>query len=167
MIALAGPGRGAEIAQARLGPGRIHHCMRLIGQAEKALELACRRAVERTAFGRPLSRLGGNTERIAQARIAIEQARLLVLRTAWLLDTAGVAGARSEVSQIKALVPRMATDVIDMAIQLHGGAGVSGDLPLAEAYASARALRLADGPDEVHLALVGRGELRRYEQAES
>ena len=161
---IAGPGRGAEIAQGRLGPGRIHHCMRLIGQAEMALELACRRAVDRTAFGRPLSRLGGNAERIAQARIAIEQARLLVLRTAWLLDTVGVAGARSQVSQIKALVPRMATEVIDMAIQLHGGAGVSDDLPLAEAYASARALRLADGPDEVHLALVGREELRRYEQ---
>ena len=164
---IAGPGRGSEIAQGRLGPGRIHHCMRLIGQAELALEQACRRAAGRTAFGRPLAKLGGNGERLAQARIAIDQARLLVLRTAWLLDTVGVAGARSEVSQIKALVPRMACDVIDMAIQLHGGAGVSDDLPLAEAYAGARALRLADGPDEVHLAVVARYELDRHAGATS
>src|ERR1044072_2965809 len=159
---IAGPGRGFEIAQGRLGPGRIHHCMRLIGLAERALELACTRATTRVAFGKPLANLGGNRERIAHARIAINQARLLVLHTAWLLDTQGVAGARSEVSQIKVAVPNMALDVIDMAIQLHGGAGMSDDFPLAAAYAGARALRLADGPDEVHLNVVGRFELAPY-----
>ncbi|RZS30406.1 acyl-CoA dehydrogenase [Herbihabitans rhizosphaerae] len=159
---LAGPGRGFEIAQGRLGPGRIHHCMRLIGLAENALELACQRATARTAFGKPLANLGGNRERIAKARIAIDQARLFVLSTAWKLDTQGLAGARSEVSAIKAAVPPMALDVIDMAIQLHGGAGMTDDFPLAAAYAGARALRLADGPDEVHLGLVARAELGRY-----
>jgi acyl-CoA dehydrogenase len=159
---IAGPGRGFEIAQGRLGPGRIHHCMRLIGLAERALELACTRATSRVAFGKPLANLGGNRERIAKARIAINQARLLVLHTAWLLDTVGLAGARSEVSQIKVAVPSMALEVIDMAIQLHGGAGVSDDLPLAAAYAGARSLRLADGPDEVHLNLVARHELKPY-----
>ena len=159
---IAGPGRGFEIAQGRLGPGRIHHCMRLIGLAERALELACARATSRVAFGKPLANLGGNRERIAKARIAINQARLLVLHTAWLLDTRGVAGARSEVSQIKVAVPSMALEVIDMAIQLHGGAGVSDDFPLAAAYAGARSLRLADGPDEVHLNLVARFELAPY-----
>ena len=159
---IAGPGRGFEIAQGRLGPGRIHHCMRLIGLAERALELACARATSRVAFGKPLANLGGNRERIAKARIAINQARLLVLHTAWLLDTKGLAGARSEVSQIKVAVPNMALEVIDMAIQLHGGAGVSDDFPLAAAYAGARALRLADGPDEVHLNLVARFELAPY-----
>ncbi len=159
---IAGPGRGFEIAQGRLGPGRIHHCMRLIGLAERALELACTRATSRVAFGKPLANLGGNRERIAHARIAINQARLLVLHTAWLLDTKGVAGARSEVSQIKVAVPNMALQVIDMAIQLHGGAGMSDDFPLAAAYAGARALRLADGPDEVHLNVVGRIELAPY-----
>ncbi|MPZ79633.1 MAG: acyl-CoA dehydrogenase [Actinophytocola sp.] len=161
---IAGPGRGFEIAQGRLGPGRIHHCMRLIGLAERALELACARSTERVAFGKPLANLGGNRERIAKARIAINQARLLVLHTAWLLDTEGLAGARSEVSQIKVAVPAMALDVIDMAIQLHGGAGVSEDFPLAAAYAGARSLRLADGPDEVHLNLVARFELAPYVQ---
>ncbi|HEV7649252.1 MAG TPA: acyl-CoA dehydrogenase family protein [Actinophytocola sp.] len=164
---IAGPGRGFEIAQGRLGPGRIHHCMRLIGLAERALELACARATSRVAFGKPLANLGGNRERIAKARIAINQARLLVLHTAWLLDTSGVAGARSEVSQIKVAVPSMALEVIDMAIQLHGGAGVSDDFPLAAAYAGARALRLADGPDEVHLNLVARFELAPYVEAKS
>ncbi len=159
---IAGPGRGFEIAQGRLGPGRIHHCMRAIGLAEVALELACRRATDRVAFGKPLANLGGNRERIAEARLAIDQARLLVLRTAWLLDQHGVAGARNEVSQIKAVVPRMACDVIDMAIQIHGGAGVSDVFPLAEMYAGARALRLADGPDEVHLGMVARAELHKY-----
>jgi acyl-CoA dehydrogenase len=163
---IAGPGRGFEIAQGRLGPGRVHHCMRLIGLAELALELACRRGTSRTAFGRPLVNLGGNRERIAQARIAIEQARLHVLYTAWLLDTQGVAGALSEVSQIKAAVPSMALEVIDMAIQLHGGAGVSNDTPLAAAYSVARSLRLADGPDEVHLGVVARMELRKYAEAQ-
>jgi alkylation response protein AidB-like acyl-CoA dehydrogenase len=159
---IAGPGRGFEIAQGRLGPGRVHHCMRAIGMAEVALELACRRSLDRVAFGKPLANLGGNRERIAEARLAIDQARLLVLRTAWLLDQYGVAGARSEVSQIKAVVPRMTCDVIDMAIQIHGGAGVSDVFPLAEAYAGARALRLADGPDEVHLGMVARAELHKY-----
>ena len=159
---IAGPGRGFEIAQGRLGPGRIHHCMRLIGLAERSLELACARGTERTAFGKPLVNLGGNRERIAKARIAINQARLLVLNTAWLLDTQGLAGARSEVSQIKVAVPTMALEVIDMAIQLHGAAGLSEDFPLADAYAGARSLRLADGPDEVHLGLVARFELAKY-----
>jgi acyl-CoA dehydrogenase len=162
---IAGPGRGFEIAQGRLGPGRIHHCMRLIGLAEKALELACRRATDRVAFGKPLAQLGGNTERIARARIAINQARLLVLQAAWKLDTDGLQGARSEVSQIKVAVPTMALDVIDMAIQLHGAAGMTDDFPLAAAYSGARALRLADGPDEVHLGLVGRLELAGYQPA--
>ncbi len=159
---IAGPGRGFEIAQGRLGPGRIHHCMRLIGLAEHALELACRRALERTAFGRPLARLGGNAERIAEARIAIEQARLLVLKAAWCLDHKGIRESMTEVSQIKVAVPRMAQEVIDMAIQLHGGAGVSGDFPLAAAWTAARSLRLADGPDEVHRGLIARIELGRY-----
>jgi acyl-CoA dehydrogenase len=159
---IAGPGRGFEIAQGRLGPGRIHHCMRLIGLAEKALELACTRATSRVAFGKPLANLGGNRERIAHARIAINQARLLVLQTAWKLDTVGLAGARSEVSQIKVVVPNVACDVIDMAIQMHGAAGVTDDFPLAAAYSGARSLRLADGPDEVHLNLVARTELAGY-----
>ncbi len=159
---IAGPGRGFEIAQGRLGPGRIHHCMRLIGLAERSLELACRRATDRVAFGKPLANLGGNRERIAKARIAINQARLLVLHTAWLLDTKGLAGARSEVSQIKVAVPSMALEVIDMAIQLHGGAGLSDDFPLAAAYSGARSLRLADGPDEVHMNLVAKFELAAY-----
>jgi acyl-CoA dehydrogenase len=159
---IAGPGRGFEIAQGRLGPGRIHHCMRLLGLSEKALELACRRATGREAFGKPLANLGGNRERIAQARIKINQARLLVLQTAWMLDTVGLQGARSEVSQIKVVVPNVACEVIDMAIQLHGAAGVTDDFPLAGAYTGARALRLADGPDEVHLNLVARQELKRY-----
>jgi acyl-CoA dehydrogenase len=159
---IAGPGRGFEIAQGRLGPGRIHHCMRLIGLAERALELACARATERTAFGKPLANLGGNRERIAHARIAINQARLLVLHTAWLLDTTGLAGARSEVSQIKVAVPNTAIGVIDMAMQLHGAAGFSADFPLAAAYAGARTLRMADGPDEVHLGVVARQELKGY-----
>jgi acyl-CoA dehydrogenase len=159
---IAGPGRGFEIAQGRLGPGRIHHCMRLLGLSEKALELACQRATARQAFGKPLANLGGNRERIAHARIKINQARLLVLQTAWKLDTVGLQGARSEVSQIKVVVPNVATEVIDMAIQLHGAAGVTDDFPLAAAYTGARALRLADGPDEVHLNLVARAELAGY-----
>ncbi|MFD8206013.1 acyl-CoA dehydrogenase family protein [Streptomyces sp. NPDC059695] len=164
---IAGPGRGFEIAQGRLGPGRIHHCMRLIGLAENALELACRRAASRTAFGKPLANLGGNRERIAKARIAIDQARLHVLHAAWLLDTVGAAGAIGELSQVKAAVPTMACEVIDMAIQLHGGAGLSDDFPLASAMAAARALRLADGPDEVHLGVVARTELGRYRTRET
>jgi len=159
---IAGPGSGFEIAQGRLGPGRIHHCMRAIGLAERALELACRRAASRQAFGKPLAKLGGNVERIADARIAIEQARLLVLKAAWMLTEKGIRGAMNEVSQIKVAVPRMALQVIDMAIQLHGGAGMCEDFPLAQAWAGMRALRIADGPDEVHQMVVGRFELGKY-----
>ncbi len=159
---LLGPGRAFEIAQGRLGPGRVHHCMRLIGLAERALELACRRGLSRTAFGRPIAKLGGNAERIADARIAIDQARLLVLHAAWKLDTAGPAGALGEVSQIKVAVPTMAQQAIDMAIQLHGGAGLSDDFPFAAAWTSARSLRLADGPDEVHRGVIAKLELGKH-----
>lgn len=159
---LLGPGRAFEIAQGRLGPGRVHHCMRLIGLAEAALEAACRRGLDRTAFGKPLANLGGNRERIARARIAIDSARLLVLNAAWKLDTVGAFGALSEISQIKAHVPTVAQEVIDFAMQIHGGAGVSDDFPLAAAWSTARAIRLADGPDEVHLDLVGRLELAKH-----
>ena len=159
---LSGPGEAFAIAQGRLGPGRVHHCMRLIGLAELALEHACRRGLERSAFGKPLASLGGNRERIADARIAIEQARLLVLHAAWKLDTGGPMNALSEVSQIKVAVPAMATQIIDMALQLHGGGGMSDDYPLALAYVGARSLRLADGPDEVHRGLVARLELGKH-----
>ena len=162
---LAGPGRAFEIAQGRLGPGRVHHCMRLVGLAEKALELACERATTRVAFGKPIANLGGNRERLARARIAVNASRLLVLHAAWKLDTVGIDGAQSEVSEIKAAVPQMACDVIDLAIQLHGGGGMSEDFPLAAAYAGARSLRLADGPDEVHLGVVARHLLRPYAAA--
>jgi acyl-CoA dehydrogenase len=158
---IGGPGQAFAIAQARLGPGRIHHCMRLIGLAELALELACRRASERVAFGKPLANLGGNRERIADARIAIDQARLHVLHAAWLLDVSAPE-AIGAVSQIKVAVPNMAQQVVDMAIQLHGGGGLSNDFPLAGAWTAARALRLADGPDEVHRGVVARLELARY-----
>jgi alkylation response protein AidB-like acyl-CoA dehydrogenase len=158
---VGGPGQAFAIAQARLGPGRIHHCMRLIGLAELALELACRRATERVAFGKPLANLGGNRERIADARIAIDQARLHVLHAAWLLDTQSPQ-ALGAVSQIKVAVPNMAQRVVDLAIQLHGGGGLSNDFPLAGAWTAARALRLADGPDEVHRGVVARLELGRY-----
>ena len=159
---IGGPGRAFEIAQGRLGPGRVHHCMRLIGLAERSLELACERSVARTAFGKPLIDLGGNRERIADARMAINQARLLVLHAAWKLDTFGSRGSVNEVSQIKVVVPTMAQQVIDMAMQLHGGAGMSEDFPLAAAWTSARALRLADGPDEVHRSVVAKFELEPY-----
>ena len=159
---LLGAGEAFAIAQGRLGPGRIHHCMRLIGLAELALQLACERAVSRHAFGKPLANLGGNRERLAAARIAIDQARLLVLHAAWKLDTGGPLAALSEVSQIKAAVPAMAQQVVDVAMQLHGGAGLSEDYPLSAAWTSARALRLADGPDEVHLGVVARLELGKY-----
>jgi acyl-CoA dehydrogenase len=158
---IGGAGQAFAIAQARLGPGRIHHCMRLIGLAELALELACRRASERTAFGKPIANLGGNRERIADARIAIDQARLHVLHAAWLLDE-GAPEAIGAVSQIKVAAPNMAQKVVDMAIQLHGGGGLSNDFPLAGAWTAARALRLADGPDEVHRGVVARLELARY-----
>ncbi len=159
---LLGEGRAFEIAQGRLGPGRVHHCMRLIGQAEVALELAVRRGLERTAFGKPLVDLGGNRERIADARIAIDQARLLVLNAAWKLDSGGPRAALSEVSQIKVIVPNVAQQVIDMAIQLHGGGGLSADFPLAGMWTNARALRLADGPDEVHRGVVARLEIDKH-----
>jgi acyl-CoA dehydrogenase len=158
---IGGPGQAFTIAQARLGPGRIHHCMRLIGLAELALELACRRATERVAFGKPLANLGGNRERIADARIAIDQARLHVLHAAWLLDQQAPQ-ALGAVSQIKVAVPNMAQRVVDMAMQLHGGAGLSDDFPLGAAWTVARALRLADGPDEVHRGVIARLELARY-----
>jgi acyl-CoA dehydrogenase len=158
---VGGPGQAFAIAQARLGPGRIHHCMRLIGLAELALELACRRASERVAFGKPIVNLGGNRERIADARIAIDQARLHVLHAAWLVDRKAPE-AIGAVSQIKVAVPNMAQRVVDMAMQLHGGAGLSNDVPLAGAWTAARALRLADGPDEVHRGVVARLELARY-----
>ena len=162
---IAGPGRGFEVAQGRLGPGRVHHCMRAIGAAERALELLIKRALSREAFGRPLAKLGGNVDKIANARMAIEQARLLTLKCAWALDTKGIAGALQEVSMIKALVPQMLQTIVDDAIQIHGGAGVSDDdFPLTALFAYARVLRLADGPDEVHRATVARLELRKYKQ---
>ena len=158
---IAGPGRGFEIAQGRLGPGRIHHCMRLIGVAEQALALLCTRARSRNAFGQPLARLGGNADIIADARIAIDQARLLTLRAAWMIDTVGVQAAMSEISQIKVVAPNVAQRVVDAAIQIHGGMGVSDDVPLTRLFAQARVLRLADGPDEVHRALIARFEQQR------
>jgi acyl-CoA dehydrogenase len=158
---IGGVGQAFTIAQARLGPGRIHHCMRLIGLAELALELACRRAIDRVAFGKPLANLGGNRERIADARIAIDQARLHVLHAAWLVDRQAPE-ALGAVSQIKVAVPNMAQRVVDMAMQLHGGAGLSSDLPLGAAWITARALRLADGPDEVHRGVIARLELARH-----
>jgi acyl-CoA dehydrogenase len=158
---IAGPGRGFEIAQGRLGPGRIHHCMRAIGAAERALQLLCHRASERVAFGKPLVELGGNRDIIADARMRIDMARLLTHRAAWLIDTVGVQGAMSEISQIKVVVPNVAQDVIDQAIQIHGGAGVSDDFPLAALFAYARVLRIADGPDEVHRNLIAKLEWKR------
>ena len=159
---LLGEGRGFEIAQGRLGPGRIHHCMRLIGLAERALELMCRRAVSRVAFHRPLSDQGVTRERIANARILIDQARFLVLNAAYMMDTAGNKVAKKEIAMIKVAAPTMACQVIDWAMQVYGGAGVSDDFPLAAAYASARTLRYADGPDEVHRNQIGKYELERY-----
>ncbi|GAA2735740.1 acyl-CoA dehydrogenase family protein [Actinocorallia aurantiaca] len=155
-------GGGFLIAQARLGPGRIHHCMRAIGMAERALELMCERAASRVAFGKEIARQGVVQEWIAESRMAIEQARLLTLKTAWLIDTQGVKAARSEVAAIKVVAPRVALDVLDKAIQVHGGAGVSSDTPLAAMWAGARTLRLADGPDEVHVRSVARTELAPY-----
>ncbi|NBE54486.1 acyl-CoA dehydrogenase family protein [Streptomyces boluensis] len=155
-------GGGFAIAQARLGPGRIHHCMRLIGMAERAIELMCKRAVSRTAFGKPLAQQGVVHEWIADARVAVEQLRLLVLKTAWLMDTVGNRGAHTEIQAIKIATPRTVVDIIDRAVQLHGAGGVSQDFPLAELWASARTLMLADGPDEVHQRSLARRELKRY-----
>jgi acyl-CoA dehydrogenase len=156
-------GSGFAIAQARLGPGRIHHCMRAIGMAERAFDLMCTRAQARVAFGKTLAEQGVVQDTIAEARIRIEQARLLVLKTAWLMDTVGNKGARIEISAIKVAAPEVAKWVLDRAIQIHGGAGVSGDFPLAEMYGWARILQIADGPDEVHKMSLARRELRRYE----
>ena len=160
---IMGMGKGFAIAQGRLGPGRIHHCMRTIGLAEKALELAIKRSQSRVAFGRPLIKLGGNGERIAKARMAIDQARLMTLHAAWKIDAVGVKDAMTEISAIKVIVPQMAEEVVDMAVQLHGGAGMSGDFPLARFAAGVRSLRLADGPDEVHMGMVTRLELKKYQ----
>ena len=159
---LLGEGRGFEIAQGRLGPGRIHHCMRLIGVAERALELMCRRALGRVAFHRPVADQGVTRERIANARILIDQARFLVLNAAYMMDTVGNKVAQKEIAMIKVAAPSMACQVIDWAMQVHGGAGVSDDFPLAAAYAHARTLRFADGPDEVHRNQIGKMELARY-----
>ena len=158
---ISGEGDGFAIAQARLGPGRIHHCMRQIGAAERALELMCRRAASRTAFGKTLAEQGVVQDWIAESRVRIEQARLLVLKTAWLMDTVGNRGAHTEIQAIKIVTPAMAEWVIDRAIQAHGGGGVSQDFPLAHLWASARTLRFADGPDEVHKRSLARRELRK------
>ena len=159
---ILGEGRGFEVSQGRLGPGRIHHCMRAIGQAEKALELMIRRSKNRTAFGKELTELGANYDIIANCRMEIEQSRLLCLKAAWMMDTAGVKAAQPWISQIEVVAPLMALKVIDEAIQMHGGMGISQDTPLAHMWTHVRTLRLADGPDAVHRRQVARAELRRY-----
>ncbi|MBH62809.1 MAG: acyl-CoA dehydrogenase [Alphaproteobacteria bacterium] len=159
---LLGEGRGFEIAQGRLGPGRIHHCMRTIGQAERALEAACRRARERVAFGKPIAEQGVVKQQIAESRMEIDQARLLTLHAAWRMDTVGSKEARKEIGMIKVVAPQMACRVIDRAMQIHGGGGISDDFHMAWSYSWARTLRLADGPDEVHTDQVARLELRQY-----
>ena len=159
---LLGEGRGFEIAQGRLGPGRIHHCMRLIGLAERSLELMCQRALKRVAFGRPVAEQGVTRERIAEARCRIDMARLLTLKAAWMMDMAGNKSAKSEIAMIKVAAPNMALQVIDWAMQVHGGGGVSDDFPLASFYAHARTLRFADGPDEVHRNAIAKMELGKY-----
>jgi acyl-CoA dehydrogenase len=163
---LAGAGAGFMIGQARLGPGRIHHCMRAIGMAERALELMCERASSRIAFGKPLAAQANIQDWIAEARIDIEMNRLLTLKAAWLMDTVGNKQARTEIAAIKVAAPNMALKIVDRAIQVHGGAGVSDDFPLASMYAHLRALRLADGPDEVHKRTIARQELGPYRKAE-
>jgi acyl-CoA dehydrogenase len=159
---ILGRGRGFEIAQGRLGPGRIHHCMRAIGQAERALEAMCRRSATRIAFGQKLSRLGANPDIIAEARMSIEMARLLCLKAAWAMDTQGARAAAPLISQIKVIAPRIALEVIDQAVQMHGGAGVSQDFPLARMWTHVRTLRLADGPDAVHRRVIAKAEMKRY-----
>lgn len=161
---LLGEGRGFEIAQGRLGPGRIHHCMRLIGMAERALKDMCKRSMRRVAFGKPIAQQTVTLERIAESRILIDQSRLLVLKAAYMMDTVGNKVARAEIAMIKVAAPAMACQVIDWAIQMHGAAGLSDDFGLASAYANARKLRLADGPDEVHRNQIGKLELAKYQQ---
>jgi acyl-CoA dehydrogenase len=161
---LLGPGRGFEIAQGRLGPGRVHHAMRCIGAAERALDLMCRRSLSRVAFGKPLANLGGTADLIATSRMEINMVRQFVLHTANLLDTVGPAAARSEISQIKVAAPHMACRVVDRAIQIHGAAGLSQDTPLAALYGRLRTLRIVDGPDEVHLRVIAKAELDKYSQ---
>ena len=160
-----GEGRGFEVAQGRLGPGRIHHCMRAIGQAEKALELMCTRGLSREAFGKPIAELGANYDIIANARMEIEMARLLCLKAAWMMDSAGVRAAQPWISKIKVIAPLMAGKVIDEAMQLHGAKGISQDMTLAHMWTHVRTLRFADGPDAVHRRQVARAELRKYTQA--
>ncbi len=159
---LLGEGRGFEIAQGRLGPGRIHHCMRLIGLAERSLELMCKRASSRTAFGKLVSQQGVTLERIAEARCKIDQARLLTLRTAWLMDVGGNKLAKNDIAMIKVVAPTMACQIIDWAMQVHGGGGMCDDFPLAYSYTAARTLRYADGPDEVHRNAIAKNELGKY-----
>jgi acyl-CoA dehydrogenase len=160
---VGGRGNGFEVAQGRLGPGRIHHCMRAIGQAERALEALCRRAVSREAFGKKLAALGANRDIIAEARMSIEMARLLCLKAAWTMDTQGVRAAAPIISQIKVVAPRVALEVIDQAVQMHGGAGVSQDFPLARMWTGVRILRIADGPDAVHRQVIAKAELKRHD----
>jgi acyl-CoA dehydrogenase len=162
---LLGEGCGFEIAQGRLGPGRIHHCMRIIGQAERALELMCRRLKNRVAFGKPVVEHNLWHERIAESRLMIEQARLLTLKAAYMMDTVGNKEAKAEIAMIKVIAPNMAQQVIDWAIQAHGGGGVCQDFPLAMMYSHNRTLRLADGPDEVHRNQIARLELKKFEDA--
>jgi acyl-CoA dehydrogenase len=159
---LLGEGRGFEIAQGRLGPGRIHHCMRQIGQAERALEKLCKRSKARVAFGKTIAEQGGLRQKIADARCEIEMARLLTLKAAFMMDTVGNKAAQAEIAMIKVVAPNVASRVIDLAIQVHGAAGVSEDFGLANAYAHSRTIRLADGPDEVHREAIAKLELRKY-----